>query len=430
MVETKNKKEKIILKINPLGLFPFYLGMLLVVGISSFESLCQENPGNQVGQGSQDTHVENQSSPAKPPVNSLNPASQENASPKESAPTPSEGENDKGSETENKKEEEEDQPVKIKPQPLIANPPQRIKRNNSVPSKMKKRSVKNKVQNEKEKSGTEGNVKEESKEKSKGQWSIVVTDGAAIYKSPSFDAPILDYVSSGKKIRISQKIYMGNGGFGAFYRVKVSAKVLGYIADVDVKPEFKNRDPNSITFQNKKLSSLSSPKNEETLPISYARFFGVTYGTAGFAEKLSGRRFASQEWLTGLRLVGPGALMEGIPLDVSVLFHMGVPRFYRENMTSGSPSGYFVLADVFLPFPFKETRNFLLSWGLGLMSVYTRFNLQVRNTIFDSQELRMGLAAQLGGTYRWGRYGLRFEGKYFYEKSDYFGFFGTFMLRY
>lgn len=338
-----------------------------------------------------------------------------------------------------------------KAQPLIVNPPKRLGRSstNSGGNLKRKKSPKkgatgrSKSQGKSKKerrgkrvpaSGTkdERESPESKDENGRGQWAVVATDGAAAYKFPNFDSTVMDYLSAGKKIRISQKIFSGIGGFGAFYRVKVSAKGFGYIADVDVVPEFKatansrgGREPekNSAFFR-------SGDKAEESVPIFFTRYLGGVYGTVNFSEKLSGRRFSSKEWLAGFRFTGPNTMVDGLPLDISFLVHSGAPSFYSEGIAQNNPSGFFVISDIFFPYPVRDSGNLLVSWGLGLMATYTRFSLQIRNSIFDSQEIRVGLAAQLGMTYRWGRYAIRAEGKYYYEKTDYLGYFLTLMTRY
>ncbi|MCB0384838.1 MAG: hypothetical protein KDD43_05550, partial [Bdellovibrionales bacterium] len=329
-------------------------------------------------------------------------------------------EGDKGSEA-------GDEAPTAEAKPLISDPPKRLDEAKS--SKKKKPKKKKKRRNKKKptaKSG-KGNKESAKKPKVKGQWGIVQTDGAAAYKVPNFDAPVKDYLKAGQKLRISQKVYQGIGGFGAFYKVKISGKSYGYVADVDIAPEYKA--PNNFGKGNQKADKnpdFNRDPNEppeEQVPIFFTRYIGGTFGTVNFTEKFSGRKFSSGEWMAGLRMSGPGTIAEGLPMDLGVLFHSGAPSYYESDIAGGNPSGFFVLADLFLPYPFLETEDSLISWGLGFMATYTKFSLQIKNTIFDSQELRAGLALQAGYSLRFDKYLVRLEAKYYYERTDYLGYF-------
>jgi hypothetical protein len=333
--------------------------------------------------------------------------------------------------TKDEKLEKEEKAPRAESLPLISNPPKRL----SSPQSKSGESSRAKGGGEKAKAKQSKKKKakaKDSKGDAKGQWAVVQTDGAAAYKVPNFDSPVLEYLESGRKVRISQKIFQGIGGFGAFYKVKISEKIFGYIADVDVVSEHKAKSSGRSIAAIQKNPFSRSPQAEDLdqVPIFFTRYMGGILGSVNYAEKFSGNRLSSSEMIFGFRLSGPGALVDGLPLDFSLLFHSGAPTYYSERIAEGNPSGFFVISDIFMPYPFLQTSNTLVSWGLGLMGTYTRFNLLVKNTIFDSQEARIGLAAQLGFTYRFGKFAVRLEAKYYYEKTDYAGYFATLMRKY
>lgn len=326
----------------------------------------------------------------------------------------------------------EEPPIEVGPEPLIADPPKRLDQTKSSAKGKKSNKKKRKSSSKNASSGTTKTGKASGKSASQG--GVVQTDGAAVYKVPNFDAPVLDYLKGGQKLRISTKVYKGIGGFGAFYKVKVSSKAYGYVADVDVVPEFKAQ---SAGGKGKPGSSEKNPdfnRNprdppEEQLPIFFTRYIGGAFGMVNFTEKFSGRQFNSNDWMVGLRLAGPGTIVEGLPFDVSVLFHQGAPSYYTD-IAGKPPSGFYLLGDFFLPYPFFQTEDSLVCWGLGMMATYTKFTLQIKNTIFDSQEIRAGLALQGSYSLRLDNYLVRLEAKYYYEKTAYLGYFVTLMRRY
>ncbi|MCB0363670.1 MAG: hypothetical protein KDD35_13165, partial [Bdellovibrionales bacterium] len=237
---------------------------------------------------------------------------------------------------------------------------------------------------------------------------------------------------AGKKIRISQKIFEGIGGFGAFYRINLPGDAYAFIADVDVAPELTSNNKSHVGQSQEKNPAFRSPAEEapQQLPIFFTRYLGASFGFANFSEKFSGKVLNSSEWMVGFRSSGPGSLVEGLPLDASLLFHSGAPTYYTDGMTNTSASGFFVIGEVYLPIPLMATDAFLISTGLGMMATYTRFSVQIKETLFDSQEVRAGVAGQLGLTTRIGRFALRLDARYFYEKEAYTGYFATLMSRY
>ena len=80
--------------------------------------------------------------------------------------------------------------------------------------------------------------------------------------------------------------------------------------------------------------------------------------------------------------------------------------------------------------PFIQLDNWLATYGLGIMWTYTRYKIPVRNSTFDSQEFRIGLDADVGVARRFGKFLLRVDAKYYYEKSAYLGYIMSFQGEY
>ncbi len=265
----------------------------------------------------------------------------------------------------------------------------------------------------------------------KSQEAIVETDGAAMYERPDFDSPVLDYLGRGTKLRSARKLSKGIGGFGLFFRVKTPAGVFGYVADTDLIPEFSSK----ATAQKKtaKNPEFAQVKDEQESagrePLYFTRFIGAQVGYLGFSEKFSGKVYQSNSLLVGFKMTGPGTLFDGPPLD----FHLSVaptaPEYY-ERFARKPASGYFVFSDTLFVLPFLETDKFLLSYGLGFMLTYTRFRVLVSQTEFDSEEVRVGGVAGVSGTYRIGKIAGKWDTRYYYEKTSYFGHWLSLLFEY
>jgi hypothetical protein len=261
------------------------------------------------------------------------------------------------------------------------------------------------------------------------QIAIVSVEGAAVYQRANFDAPVIEYIRSGAKVIASLKPRVGIGGFGAFYRVKLSSGKLGWIADVDLLPQYKD-DPKtkSKTDINPDFQALKDQaKMKDREPIYFENYIGGGLGLVQYTEKFDGRELSANVPLFGFRAVGPDLFLSGPPMDFSFLFSIEAPDYYTD-FANGPATGFFVLSDVILPFPIVETQKSLLSFGLGPMLTYTSFQVAVRDSSFDSQEIRIGAVSSLSYVYRFSDFAVKLDGKYYFEKTDYLGFYFSFLF--
>lgn len=264
---------------------------------------------------------------------------------------------------------------------------------------------------------------------------FVVTDGAAVYQAPDFDSTVLDYLRFQASIMASKRAYEGVGGLGLFHKVQYKGRT-GFVTDTDIRVAKLVRDReqenDARTRPANNPSKAWEKEEEENLgkaPLYFTRFLGGAVSMVKFAEKFSGRRLEDDMLMYGLRMTGPGTLFDGPPLDFNFWFSLQKPGYYN-NFASGEPTGFLFFGDVSAQLPLLDVRNTLITYGLGLMWVYTRYQVPVRNLTFDSQEFRLGLDAGLGVGQRFGKYMLRADAKYYYEKTQYLGFILSFQTEY
>ncbi len=261
------------------------------------------------------------------------------------------------------------------------------------------------------------------------QASIVITDGAAVYARPSFDAAIIEYLERGTRIPTTLKPVRGSEGLGLFYRTKTPTGKIGYITDVDVENQFqtgrgKRQERNPVFDEIKEHQD-----NPDRQPIYFTRYLGMTVGRVDYTEKFSGKELSAESWLYGIRATGPGVLFDGPPLDVSVAFSISPPKYYS-RITTSPPNGFYALGDFIFPFPFFSSDHSSFHIGLGAMWTYTKFNLRVRNSTFDSQEFRIGVLGDVGYGFRFKTWALRANMKYYWEKTKYLGYWLTIQHEY
>lgn len=256
-------------------------------------------------------------------------------------------------------------------------------------------------------------------------------DGAAIYSKPSFDAPVINYLKAGTKLLATVQRVKGIGGFGLFYKVKTTGGEVGYVADTDLITEFNPRNTKKKPVKKNPVYEevKEAQENPHQEPVYFTRYIGGGVGYLGFTEKFSGKEFSSNVMMFNFKMSGPGTLFDGPPLDFNFSFSPSAPDYY-EKFSRGPAGGFFIFTDLLLNLPLIELNKGLVFYGVGIMTVYTQFKPVVSTTTFDSQEIRMGAAVSLGYAHRFGKYALRWDSKYYFEKTDYFGHWLSFQLEY
>lgn len=262
----------------------------------------------------------------------------------------------------------------------------------------------------------------------KYQVGLINTDGATVYSEPNFDSPVLGSLKPGKKVKATQRTYNGAGGFGLFYKVPLKGGKVGYVADSELIPQYKQMGKRKIVKNNPEFQEMEEVRDERD-PIFLTRYIGLGLGLVGFTEKFGDQKQRSATFVYGLKMTGPDLLFDSPPFDFNLLLHVGAPDYYK-SISLGSANGYFIFSDLRLLFPVFETRNNLVSVGAGPLFVYTSFQMTISGVKFDSQEARVGASMVAAYTRRLGRFTLRLEGNYYFEKTQYFGYLAGLQMEY
>ncbi len=274
---------------------------------------------------------------------------------------------------------------------------------------------------------------QKARAKSRYQKAIAGLDGASVYKAADFDSPVIEYLKPGTKITATIARARGVGGLGLFYKVKTHTGKIGYVTDIEIVPEFQSGGAKKRVAEKKKNpvfeEATEQQANPDREPVYYTRYIGGGAGLLNFTEKFQGQKFSSSVTMFAFKMSGPGTLFDGPPLDFNFSFSPSAPSYY-EKFGRGPASGFFMFSDLVLNLPLMEFKKGIVFYGLGLMATYTRFKPTVSDTTFDSQELRIGAAASLGYSHRFGKYAVRWDSKYYYEATAYLGHWLSFQVEY
>lgn len=248
------------------------------------------------------------------------------------------------------------------------------------------------------------------------QDAVVVTDGSMVYKKADFDAPVLSYLNTGRKIRVSSK------KFGPFYRVRLSQGTTGYISDVDVQIQGAGGKKASSKSAVTKSAKRKGPKN-----LMQSFYIGPGFGYLQFKEVISKVEYADSVFLYGAKMTFPLKLLDGpFLLDIEALFNLTPPAYYNK-VSSTAPTGFIMIADASANFVITQyhERAGVFYVGVGPLISWTKALVEISGSKQDLQEMRLGGVGTLGTGYHFGDFAVQLGARYFFEKTSYMGFTGA-----
>lgn len=267
------------------------------------------------------------------------------------------------------------------------------------------------------------------------QNAIVVNSGAIVYKDPDFDAEVLTELKAGKIYPVSLKTK------GPFYKIRVRPGVLGWIADTDVRLG-KGQGKNAASLEKKttkgasanKADKKSEPKvvtpSKPLKPFYASRYRGPVLSYLTYNEDTMGALRSQNLPFYGFKVAGPNTMFSGdMRTDAEFLFHFGAPNYY-EKYTGQSAGGWVFLTNFIFETALPQSKWHMLTFGFGPMFKYSHYevglteNSKVVNYSLD--DMALGVVLDGGLAFRIGSYALRFNAKYYWEKTKYWGFGATF----
>lgn len=252
---------------------------------------------------------------------------------------------------------------------------------------------------------------------------MIYVDGSAVYAKPDFDSQVQDYLRYETPVTAGVRPYAGVGGMGLFHVIRYGNKT-GYVPDTDIR--FSKKEQAKVAPKEKKKSGSKAWEKEEEErqlgkePIYFTRYLGAAVAMVDFTEKFSGKAFHDPMMMYGLRMTGPGTLIQdGPPLDFNFWFSVDKPGYYSK-FTPKKPTGFLLFSDIMALLPLIDSKRYIVNYGIGIMAVYTKYSVNINSKDYNSSELRIGLDAGLGLGVKVGQYIVRLDGRYYYEKTQYF----------
>ncbi|MEZ4872318.1 MAG: hypothetical protein R2827_08745 [Bdellovibrionales bacterium] len=264
--------------------------------------------------------------------------------------------------------------------------------------------------------------------KPQSQTGLIAVEGATVYKTADFDATIMDYLSKGKKYRISMRTYEGAGGLGVFYKIRLRKKVFGYIADNEIIPENKPGGPPGSNTEGEgdpapnPVFDQAIDISEGAEPLYFRKFWGGGLTYLNLTEEFEGKTLTSFETMVSFKMTGPGVLFDGPPVDLEINVGFQPPPYYAAEFAE-NVSGLFSVGSLMLINPLSESTKGMMYYSFGVMYNFTSFQMNVTNETpprdYDAQKLTAGVVFGAGYAFNLGSQVVRLEGKYYYEDQQY-----------
>lgn len=261
------------------------------------------------------------------------------------------------------------------------------------------------------------------------QKAIVVNQGAYVYKDADFDAQIIAQLKAGQVYDISLKQK------GPFYKIRLKPGVTGWIADNDVRLSKGAKPAAGKTAEKdaKKPEKTDKPEEKNSFlekkpPKSFyaSRYRGPTVGYLSYSENTMGKVRTQNLPFYGVRVAGPNTMFSGdFRTDAEFLFHFGAPKYYEKG-TGYPASGWIFLTDFIFETANPQSKWHMLTYGFGPMFKYTHYEVSLlqsgKEISYSLDDMTLGAVFDLGLHFRIANtYALRFNVKYYWEKTQYWG---------
>lgn len=274
------------------------------------------------------------------------------------------------------------------------------------------------------------------------QQATIVNDGALVYKDADFDAPTIAELKAGQVFSISLKEK------GPFYKIRLKQGLLGWIADNDVKvskgkaaaqtpaagaavtppkkPTSKKEAAKEKEKDKEKDSSEGAFAEKPRQKSFYAtRFRGPVLSYLAYAENTMGALRTQTLPFYGMKFEGPDTMFSGdFRTDAEILLHIGAPNYYADQTGQGT-DGWIFMTDFIFETAFPQSRWHMLTYGFGPMFRYSHYDVSLPNggkpVSYGLDDMVLGAVFDGGLAFRVSKYALRFNIKYFWEKTRYWG---------
>ncbi len=248
-----------------------------------------------------------------------------------------------------------------------------------------------------------------------------------IYQTASFDSKIIHTIKPG------DFYYISNKTFGPFYKIKVSDKILGYVADTELniqgqgtleeKPFIDDPVITGKTKKNKKKESeeLSNEEADEEDPQIKSSYHGLMLHLINYHETTMNGDQVADLYGIGYRYIPfLSDFSASIAWDVTAAF--GAPAYYQDKLNAETKGLTLWTGAQVVNISIVDP-NKTLRYGFGAFLKYANYNITTRLNpkTYSLQELTFGVSLEGGFIFHFNLVSIDLGLRYYWERESYGG---------
>ena len=245
-----------------------------------------------------------------------------------------------------------------------------------------------------------------------------VRSDVEIYSTASFDAKIIHYIKPG------DYYYISNKTFGPFYKIKISNKVLGYVADTELniqgigtvkeKPFIDDPEKNPEVFDDEE----DQAEEESHFKSSYN---GIILHLVNYHETTMNGSQVADLYGIGYRYIPfLSDFSASVAWDITAAY--GVPAYYQDTLNAETKGLTIWSGAQIVNIAIVDT-NKTLRYGIGAFLKYANYNVtsNAMNKTYSLQELTFGVLFEGGFIFHFNPVSLDLGLRYYWERESYGG---------
>ena len=154
-------------------------------------------------------------------------------------------------------------------------------------------------------------------------------------------------------------------------------------------------------------------------PFLHRSYIGGFVGATNYTLEVESASRKSLEWVLGFKISGAQLIIPNFLMDITLSTHWGAPQFFDDFSTEAS--GFFILAEINMPFLLKKLNTGTLYASVGPVINASFFDFTIENKKENYSNIKIGGVLSLGLGYSLKEYALKIEPKLYIDKEVYWG---------
>ncbi len=242
---------------------------------------------------------------------------------------------------------------------------------------------------------------------------VQVASEADVYAQPNFESKKIEHLEKGTVVTMRTDKFIGGGGMGVFFKIKTPSGKVGFITDSDLLSQ-SAEGLKPIPVPASQAAPAPPPK-----PVAPKPLWGLSLALVNYSEEIKGKTFSKPHLFFGARRTGAPMKLWNMRTDAGILVAPGAPKFLSSAGAYGKTTGFITLIDCLALVPFAGGKSYNFFAGAGPLLAYSNYSTNLDTGPFSVAEFRVGIDADLGFALNFSGNSLRFDLKYYVEKTMY-----------